>query len=381
MIIQKIKQLLKPDYETLNRIEINRQSILHNVNVLRNAQPQAQMIPVLKANAYGHGLKEISLILNQAAVEMVAVDSFPEAQIVYRYFKGKVLLIGEMPLEAYKYLNWRRTEICIYNQSTLAKIASVKKNAKVHLFINSGMNREGIKDLPSFWNDNQKYLEKVCITGLCSHLAYSQEGGEMNEKQLKFFLENLDFAEEKFKSLKYIHLGNSAAVFTVNHPRLNAFRPGLSLYGYNPFSSDSPYFLKANELKPALELFSKIISIQSLLPGESVSYDLAYIADSALKIVTIPFGYYEGLDRRLSNLASFKFKDQFLPIAGNVCMNLTSLVLLKDMSAEIGEEVQIISADNKDLNSLINLASLEEAVIYEPLVKLQANIRRIIIDK
>lgn len=382
MIIHKLKQLIKPSYETLNRIEINKKAIFHNIKILQEEQPNVDLFPVLKANAYGHGLKEICTILNETNIKMVAVDSFPEAQIVYRYFNGKVLIIGEMPLDAYQYLNWKRTEVCVYNKKTLEKIVDLKKGAKVHLFINTGMNREGIKDLTVFINENKDLLLQVNVTGLCSHLSSAEADEQVNAFQLENFLKNLDIAERIFKNLKFIHLANSAGLFSVHHPSLTACRPGLAVYGYNPFEIGHEAFLRASKLQPALELYSSIVSIQNIKTGESVSYNKEFIAATDLKVVIIPFGYCEGLDRRLSNKASFKLKNSsYVKIAGNICMNLTCLALSGDDSIAIGEAVQIISSNNEDINSVKNLANIQQAIPYEVLVKLQANIRRIIIDK
>jgi len=146
-MINFFRQLLKPKYETLNKIEIDAKKIIANFNYLKEQQGSAEIFPVLKSNAYGHGLKELCLILNHTAAPMVIVDSFPEAQIAWRYFKRKVLILGEMPFKAYSYCDFKRIEFVIYNSETLKYLSGYGKRAKVHLFINSGMNREGIKNI------------------------------------------------------------------------------------------------------------------------------------------------------------------------------------------------------------------------------------------
>ena len=88
-MISKLKKIIKPKYETLNKITIKRASIINNFRILQKAQPQAVIFPVLKSNAYGHGLKEICEILNDTKAPMVALDSFPEAQVAYKYFKKR----------------------------------------------------------------------------------------------------------------------------------------------------------------------------------------------------------------------------------------------------------------------------------------------------
>ncbi len=383
MFIPFLRQLLKPKYPTLNRIEIKAEAIRQNLEFLQARQPQARIIPVLKSNAYGHGLKEICLILNQAKVPMIAIDSFPEAQIAYRYFHGKILLIGEMPIAAYRYLRWPRTEICVYNSLTLRALAALGVRARIHLFVNSGMNREGIKNLPAFWQAHADCWPRLDIKGLCSHLAAAEDDGRLNQQQAEKFFQDLKFLQTQGCNPELVHLGNSAGVFALADPRLTAFRPGLAIYGYNPFAENSSYFAEAQALRPALRLISTVVSVQNIKQGEIVSYNAGYQASQDTQIAVIPFGYCEGLDRRLSNQADFQLlsfgQKRRVHLAGRVCMNLCCLDAGREAPAAPGDEVELISPNREDFNSLENLAKQQGSIPYELLVKLQANIRRIIV--
>lgn len=374
-----LRKILKPKYEALNCIKIISANLLANYNYLKSLQPAAAIFPVLKSNAYGHGLKEVCRILNATDAPLVAVDSYPEAQIVYRYFKRKVLLLGEMPLGAYKYCRFSRTEFVVYNEMTLRYLARWGKKARVHLFVNSGMNREGIQDLSSFITRNEKYLTKVEVTGLCSHLASADEDSLLNKEQESKFLAALGILRAAGFSPRWVHLGNSAAIFKLDNKLLTAYRVGLAFYGYDASSVNQR---AGKQLKPALEVVSHLVAIQNLNIGEPVSYNETYRALEATKIGVIPFGYFEGLDRRLSNQAQFYVRGEQgrfpAKIAGRICMNLTCLELgVKE--TKIGAEVQIVSANPQDNNSVANLAVLSQTIPYEFLVKLQANIRREII--
>lgn len=379
-MINKLKQLFKPKYRTLNILEIKKQSILDNYKLLQDNQPQAAIFPVLKSNAYGHGLKEICTILNGSAAPFVVVDSFPEAQIAHRYFKKKILILGEMPAKVYSYCDFKRSEFCIYNRESLEALARLGQ-AKVHLFINSGMNREGIKDIKKFLEDNKDLLSKVEVSGFCSHLAASEASDGTTEKQLEKFLSDLEILKSEGYNPRWVHLGNSAAIFSLHNEKLTAFRSGLSLYGYNPFAEDSVDF-KADGLEPALRLSSTVVSIQDLDAGDKVSYNGIYQAGSKGKVAVIPFGYYEGLDRGLSNMASLVWEEagkrHYLKIAGKICMNLCCLEI-NDLNVKIGDRIEIVSWNKEDLNSLENLAKISGRITYELLVRFQANIRRIIV--
>lgn len=382
-MINFFRQLIKPKYETLNKIEIEAKKIIRNFNYLKAQQGSAEIFPVLKSNAYGHGLKEMCQIFNHTSAPLVIVDSFPEAQIAWRYFKRKVLILGEMPLEAYKYCNLKRTEFTIYNSETLKYLVRYKKRAQVHLFVNSGMNREGIKDLSKFIEINKKYLDRVEVVGLCSHLASADEKSILNQVQEREFMNALDTLRSNGYFPRWVHLGNSAGLLTLHNKLLTAYRPGLALYGYNPFSdSEESEFEENKFLQPALRVISRVISTQKLLADETVSYNESYRASKETNIAVIPFGYFEGLDRRLSNKAEFlvlSLSSQiWASVAGKVCMNLTCLDLL-DQTAQKGDTVVVVSNNREDRNSVLKLSRLMNTIPYEFLVRLQANIRREII--
>lgn len=369
-----LRKLIKPKYEAMNIVEIKADNILANFSYLKSLKPGAEIIPVLKSNAYGHGLKEICQILNRSEAKIIAVDSYPEAQIAYNYFKGKILILGEMPLDVYAYCKLKRTEFVVYREETLKELARYAKKAKIHLFFNSGMNREGVDDLAGFIDNNFKDLNKVDLVGFCSHLASADElDSPLIQHQETAFLKALELLREKGFNPKYIHLGNSAGIFSLNSSIYTAFRPGLAFYGYNAFTEKN-----LAELKPALEIKSTILKITNLEAGQSASYNESYIATKKTKIALIPFGYFEGLDRRLSKQVYFEIlnneKKIFAKLAGNVCMNLSCLDL-ENNDVPVGTKVKIISSNKSNLNSLENISRLGGG-IYETLIRIQANIRR-----
>ncbi|MCK9439146.1 MAG: alanine racemase [Patescibacteria group bacterium] len=385
-MLNLIRKIIKPKYKTLNQIEINSKNILHNLEYIQSLQEQAEIFPVLKSNAYGHGLKEICHILKKTNIKMVAVDSFPEAQVVYKYFPGKVLILGEMPLKAYSYCKLKRTEFIVYNKETLKYLSRYGKKAKIHLFFNSGMNREGIDDLDFFIDDNKKYLNKVEISGFCSHLAEADDNSSsFNQEQEKRFTDALETLHRSKIYPKWIHLGNSAGVFVLNNKIFNAFRPGIAFYGYNPFLKEDKNFSKASFLRPALSLYSTIIAKHKVKKGSKVSYSNSFVAEDDCNIAVIPFGYFEGLDRRFSGCIKFLFnknKDKneifWVKIAGNVCMNLCCINFLnKDFN--VGDRVQIFSDNNDMDNSIQNLSNKINIISYELLSGLNHSIKRKII--
>ncbi len=382
-MINLIRQIRKPKYQSLNIIEIIKDNLINNLNYLYSLQPQAEIFPVLKSNAYGHGLKEVCKILNETQVKMIAIDSFPEAQIAYKNFKGRVLILGEMPLRAYRYCKLKRTDFIVYNSETLKYLSKYKKRANIHLFLNTGMNREGIDNIEDFIDKNKNYIDKVNIAGFCSHLAEADDPeSNFNEKQEALFFKGLEVLHNNKIYPQWIHLGNSGGVFLLKNKILNAFRPGISFYGYNPFKSGANEDINLTEsLKPALKLKSTVVATHKASAGDKVSYGNSLRLEESTNIAVIPFGYFEGLDRRFSNRAKFLYRNKeniiWVKIAGKVCMNLSCLDF-KNREVKVGDQVEIISEIKNMENSLENLSEKIGVLSYEILVNLKSNIKRVI---
>ena len=176
-------------------------------------------------------------------------------------------------------------------------------------------------------------------------------------------------------SPKWIHIANSAGLLKIDDPVFTAVRSGIAFYGYNHLEHNDPHFAKLNSLSPALRVLSTVISLQQLQSGDIVSYGGTHLAQSPERIATLPFGYYEGLTRSLSNRRSVKCKDTFLPQVGNICMNLSSYVC-EEQQVQLGDRVEVIGIDIAAPNSIDKFSKLSGTIPYEVLVNLDAKIRR-----
>jgi alanine racemase len=384
-IIDYLKDLYRPKYQSFNYLEIDQAKLISNLNYLKKRSAQ-EVMPVLKSNAYGHGIKEIALILQRQRVNYLLVDSFPEYLIARKYFNGKIIIISEMPDKTYNYLNWPKVEVIVYNQEKLRYLSKFGKKLKIHLFVNTGMNREGLNDLNSFISANEKYLNLIHLVGFCSHLACSEQGlqNQYNQKQLNLFWQAYNIIRKYNFKPRLIHLANSAASFYLKDPLLNANRSGLAFYGYNPFEKDSPYYQEAQEkLQAAFKIYSQVVSISDVSANEMVSYKASYITNKKSRIAVIPFGYYEGLKRSWSNHPKLRVrvfhgsKSFMAKVVGTISMNLACLDI-GDNKVQIGDRVEIISDNKNELNSIENLANISQQIPYELLVSWPDNLRRII---
>jgi len=146
-----LKNLIKhrpSPYHSLNNIFIHSRNLLHNLSYLQSLKPNDTIIPVLKSNAYGHGLKQVCQILSQTNKKqcpLIAIDSYPEYQIIRDYTDKDILVMGETRGENYTLYNPKRTHIAIGSLTTFKALLQTQKPYKVHLFLNTGMNREGFQ--------------------------------------------------------------------------------------------------------------------------------------------------------------------------------------------------------------------------------------------
>jgi alanine racemase len=366
--------------DTLNRVEIHSEIIRNNIRVLQKAAHNKTMFPVLKSNAYGHGLPQIVEIIKQFDFPSIAVDSYSEALEIWKVQKRPVLVMGPSIPNNIRQYKWKYLSLCVSNIEVLKAVSEMKKRVRTHLFVNTGMNREGLQKEEIFEAfEILKRSPKIELEGVCSHFADADGETEVfNREQEKRFSEYLDLVFQEGFSPKYIHLGNSAGCSKTSDKRINAFRPGIALYGYNPLLLVDPNSSKLSGLKPALELVSTITNIQSLKKGDTVGYNRTFTAEREMCVGVVPVGYFEALDRKLSSTGFLKYNNTFLPILGRVCMNLTCFSLGKT-EAKIGDKITIISKNPSDKNNVENIAKQVGTIPYEVCTRVEQGIRREII--
>lgn len=380
--LKKIMWSLIPQPElSLNNIFIHKQRLLHNLTLLQSLHPSEAIFPVLKSNAYGHGLKEVSTILKETNVPYICVDSFPEYQIVKDYAQKKSLILGETFPKNYDYYDPRRATPAVYRLETIQHLKQSKKQRTIHLFLNTGMNREGIQ-LHELWAcmDLLHSSPNITLEWVMSHFANADEIDSsfdlhQIEEFKKMYSSIVHHPACSWKTIPYRHISNSAWWAKHCDPLFTAHRAWLAFYWYNPLTENDPYHHIYNTLQPALTVTSTIVTRQQLKEGDLVSYGVKRTAKDTCITATIPFGYYEWLPRKLTNNRSVKWKEKYLPMIGTICMNLSCLNTLEHQ-VSVWEKVELITANHNAPNSVMHLAEKVETIPYEVLVKLNEKIRR-----
>jgi len=378
-MLQALRKLIYPSFTPLNTITVSREAILGNIEYLSNLHTGSDIFPVIKSNAYGHGLKEMCEILNTSKVHTVCIDSSYEYQVVKKYFKWNMIMLWETHPENYLKMDIEKVAISVYNISTLEALIKSKKKFRVHGFLNTGMNREGIQDeqIKEFCSLIKK--SNLIFEGIVSHFCSADDSdNSVTHNQVEKFKDMAQEIGNMWLSPKYKYISASGGSLKVQDRFLNAIKPGLACYGYNPLLPDDADYKKGNTLVPALDVYSTVTSIQVITPEDGVGYNQTYSPMGNTRVASIPFGYTEGLDRRLSNNWQVKIWEKYYPVRGRVSMNIVTIEIW-DADINIWDKVQIISSNSDDKNSISACADAIETIDYEVLVKLDPSVVREII--
>ena len=373
------KKKLETPFETLNKIHISKEAILNNFDLVKELNPDYSIFPVLKSNAYWHWIKEIAKILNERNIDYIVVDSYFEALKVREVNKTSILLIGYTLPQNLKNMDFRFVSLVVYDLDTIHELWRIWKNVKIHLKIDTWMNRQWIfiEQIKDFISEIKKY-PGITLEWICTHLADADNSENSYSKlQIEKFNKAIEIIEQSWIILKYKHLSNSAWWIKFGKNEFNSLRLWISLYWINPFEKNDNDYEKLENLKLALSFESTLILKKELKKWEKVSYNWTFTAQKDMTIGIVPVWYYEWLSRKLSSNYSFSYKSKLLPILWRVCMNL-SVVDLWENNINIGDKINIISSNKNELNNIYWLAEKSETITYECLVKLAESIRRVI---
>lgn len=367
-----IKMIRRPAFKTLNLIEIDAGALIHNLHLYKKFRPDISICPVLKSNAYGHGLTLIGKILDPLGLDFFIVDSLYEAfQLREKKIKSPVLVLGDTIKENfYKVLPFH---FSVFNERTLHIHA--KFGHYIHLEIDTGMNRLGvnIEELP--------YIIKIAkntdakIVGIFTHFLSAEEENKYRlNQQEDIFREAIKMLRKAGFKPKWIHAANSAGGIQSDMQEVNMMRLGISLYGVNPLQSQRE---RLKDLRLVAQVRSKVIEIRKIKKGESVGYGSAsFIAKKEMEIAVIPFGYYEGLPRSLSNKGIVEIKGINCPIIGMICMN-HAMIDVSERDISVGD-LAFIYSNRKTSEASFEAQSIKAGTIpYELMVRLSESIRRV----
>ena len=287
--------------------EINLGNLEYNLQQIQNHVKPAKVIAVVKANAYGHGVVEVSKHLEQQGIDFFAVARIKEALELYQAnISGNLLIFSRLNLDEIQKainLNFRITLANIKDLETIEECAmSIGKKAIVHINVDTGMGRIGLfpKNLPCLL-DKLANCQNIELEGLYSHFSNSDcENKEFAYEQYEVFLSLLDQFEKRGFDIPLIHMANSGAILDipdVYQDKFNAVRAGMALYGCYPSMETS----ESIKLIPVMTLSTDVMDIREMDSGQPISYGLRYYTKEPTRIAVLPIGYADGISRMFTN--------------------------------------------------------------------------------
>lgn len=362
--------------------KISLEALTQNIAAIKSLlRPKTKFMAVIKANAYGHGAVAIAKYLEEEnKVDYFAVACIYEVvQLRQNGIKTPILNFGALDKEDLRYVFEYDFTPTIFSYETALELSemavSLGKEIKIHIKINTGMNRLGVD-----YQDAVALIKKIHnlpsleIEGIYSHLACAEKAShKANKLQIARF-------EEVIQELKKVqinpplkHIANSAGAIFLPNSHFDMVRIGIALYGYLSVKKLRLPII----LEPILELKTQITQIREVKKGEGVSYGWNFIAKRPTKIATLAIGYGDGLARILQKKLKLIVRGKLVKITGRICMDQLMVDVSAIKNLEVGDEVVIIGKVGKNEITARDLAVKLKTIPYEVLTGLGARVERV----
>lgn len=369
----------------MSLIVISKSAFVHNFECLRELVSVGVIAPVIKGNAYGHGLVQLGQLSQKIdGIEWVCVFNLSEVRVLRQsgYCKW-ILVMGHC--DAVEFFNDEKIAVMVDTLEQIAYIDRIGqlhgKSIMVHVKVDTGLSRFGlsIDEVEIFFKKVKDYAY-IHVQGIYTHCSQSQlEDQSYTEFQLKQFNHCLTIAESFVGQIQYVHAYNSAATIVRGlGGRYNFFRIGLALYGYcsSPFVARIMSQKNHNKLRPILTLSASIIGIKSVRQGSYIGYNNEFQAPCDMRIGIIGFGYYDGYDPLFKHGGQVVIKGKYCNLIGRVAMNVI-VVDLGTINAVVGDRVDLIHPALLPADKLCVTAGISNVRTF--LCRLNSNITRVIV--
>ncbi len=379
------KQLTAYTGRTWAEVDLD-QALANYLSLKSGLRAGSVLMPVVKANAYGHGAVELARIYEGAGAPILAVACLDEVlELRQAGLTVPLLMLSEGEPERHREGILANATYTVYSLAQAQKLdreaRALGRQVTVHLKLDSGMGRigfvPGAESLQEILTLSQ--YPGLNVEGIFTHFATadgfdlaesdSPEPGEAYlQEQFQRFTEFLSQLEAEGLSFRYRHCCNSAA--TLRHPdmHLDAVRVGLALYGLKPDNCELP-----DGVRPLMQLKSRVLQVKTLSPGQSVSYGRRFVAESAVSVATVPVGYADGYPRSLHDRAEAVVGGRRVPLIGTVCMDAT-IFDVTGIEAEAGTELLLWGGEELPAEEF---ASWQGTINYEVPCQLSRRVPRV----
>lgn len=380
-------------------IELDEGALKNNIRFLRErANNSVKLSSVIKGNAYGHGISNFLPMAEECGMNHFAVFSANEALLAKRKKnrdETDIMIMGMIRDDELEWAIENGIEFYIFEMdrldSAIRSAKKVGKKARVHLQMETGMNRTGFEEpvWRHVFETVKDHSEEIKLEGICTHYAGAESVAnyyriENQDKQLK---KAIKLARDILGYLPLIHASSSAAYLTQPHMHYDMARVGIAQYGFWPSRETYMHNMKSLDLKQGedplkrvLTWKSEIMNIKWVESGDFIGYGNVYLAGKKMKIATVPIGYTHGFGRNLTNAGYVLIKGTRAGVVGLVNMNMITINVTHIENAAKGDEVVLIGKQNGDEITVASFGEMTNNLNYEVLVRLPATIPRIIIN-
>jgi len=365
---------------------INLSKLKSNFYNIRKKTKNVKIMAVVKADAYGHGMTETARFLNslgKKAPEYFAV-AFPDEGIILRKANIKKPILVFEPFvkdqveDLYKYnliaTVFSEKHLKILKDGYKKHGNGKKKKIKVHIKIDTGMNRLGIYHSSALDFIRRVSEDKIFeIDGIYTHFANSEEKDKSFPRlQTKRLIDLVDSLKQNKIKYGLVHAANSGAVLDLPEAYFDMVRPGILMFGYYPSKTTT----RSIKLDPVMSIISHVSSIKLLRKGDTVGYGRNFLAKKDTNIISVPLGYADGFYRALSGKAKAIIKGKFYPQIGNVSMDRITFDIGND-KIKLGERVTILGKDNKQEITAWDWCNILDTIPYEVVCGFKNRIERV----
>lgn len=373
-------------------IELDRDALVHNVGVFRSIlSPKTQLLGVVKANAYGHGLETIAGLAAER-LDWLGVHSAVEARILRRLgVDNPILVLGLVPRSELYDLD-AGVHLLAGSASAVEWVAEYRRKSGVslplHLKVDTGAKRQGVSPDRVAEVLRKAIALRLDPVGLATHFANIEDtlDHEFALMQLDRFRGVLNVAIETLGHPPlHVHAACSAASLLFRQTDFSLARVGISLYGHWPsretkLSWALEHGREGIELRPVLSWRAMVGQLQHVTRGESVGYGRAWRALRDTVLAVIPVGYADGYPRELGNRARVAVRGRHAPVVGRICMNILMVDVTDIPDVEIGDIVTLVGSDGEATITVEDLAGLCGTINYEILARLSPAIPRVVVS-
>lgn len=366
--------------------EIDLDAINANIKQVRKSVGEnVKIMAVIKADGYGHGAVSVARSLNEIGVDAFAVAIIEEGIVLRkRGIQSPILILGyTSPYQYGELVQYGLTQT-VFRYEMAEKISEfamlLDKTAKIHIKVDTGMNRIGFKDNEESVEMIRKIKElpNIEIEGIFTHFACADETDKTSAKrQYQRYADFVDRLEKAGVHIPIKHVSNSAAIIDLQSLRLDMVRSGIMTYGLYPSEEVSKEEI---QLRPALSFKSHIIYIKEVDAGEGVSYGSTYVTTRKTKIATIPVGYADGYPRALSSKGRVLIRGQYAPIIGRICMDQFMVDVTDIEGVQELDDVTLVGKDGEHTITVEEVAA-EHSFNYEFICGLTRRVPRVYYKK